>query len=271
MKKYLNALIVFAVLSLCKPIAAQNTVGNIAVPWGYTRVEADGFGEYLRSLRLKPKGTPVKLYDGKTKYWQGGAFAVVDIEIGTKDLQQCADAVIRLRAEFLWHSKKYDQIHFNFTNGFKADYIRWVKGERISVKGNTVSWYKSTGEDYSYKSFRKYLDVVFSYAGTASLSRELVPVKISDIRIGDVFILGGHPGHAMIVVDMAVDGQGHKAILVVQSYMPAQDIHVVTNLESLQDSPWYIFDDSTNKFIFPEWSFDASQIRRFTSQGQDAK
>ena len=45
----------------------------------------------------------------------------------------------------------------------------------------------------------------------------------------------------MIIVDMATDGKGRKAILVAQSYMPAQDIHIVTNLNRPATSPWYIF------------------------------
>ena len=243
--------------------SAQRTVGSIPTPQGFTRTETVGFGDYLRHLPLKPEGTEVRLYDGSVKYWQGGAFAVVDMEIGTTDLQQCADACMRLRAEYLWRNRRYSDIHFNFTNGFRAEYAKWAEGYRISVRGKQASWYKAGDPDYGYKAFRKYLNIVFSYAGTASLANELAPVKLSDARIGDVFILGGHPGHAMIIVDMATDAKGRKAILVAQSYMPAQDIHVVTNRNDKDISPWYIYDDGTSAFEFPEWSFRASQIKRF--------
>lgn len=242
---------------------AQDRVGDIPAPRGFTRVETSGFGEYLRRLPLKPKGSKVKLYNGLSKQWQGGAYAVIDMEIGDRDLQQCADAVIRLRAEYLWAAGRRDDIHFNFTSGFRADYKKWSDGFRIKVDGNKVEWYKGAEPDNSYASFRKYLDVVFSYAGTASLARELKTVSVLEMKVGDVFILGGHPGHAMIVVDMAIDGKGHKAILVAQSYMPAQDIHVVTNLNNRNVSPWYVFDSDVDGFDFPEWSFSADQIRRF--------
>lgn len=116
------------------------------------------------------------------------------MEIGKRDLQQCADAVIRLRAEYLYKHKAYDRIHFNFTNGFRADYTKWAEGYRISVKGNQVSWYKSKEKDYSYKTFRAYLDVVFAYAGTLSLAKELTSVPVTSMQIGDVLIQGGSPG-----------------------------------------------------------------------------
>lgn len=209
---------------------AQDKIWRIVPPQGFIRKEANGFCDYLRNLPLKPIGTKVKLYDGTLKGWQGGAYAVVDMEIGTSDLQQCADAVMRLCAEYLWHEKKYEEIHFNFTNGMRVDYSKWAQGYRIKVNGNNTSWYKATGEDYSYQTFRKYMNQIFMYAGTASLSSELKSVPLSDLQVGDVFIIGGHPGHAMLVVDMAEDYFGNKAILVAQSYMSAQDIHIVPNL-----------------------------------------
>lgn len=85
----------------------------------------------------------------------------------------------------------------------------------------------------------------------------------SDIQIG-------YPGHAMIVVDMIdhIDGNGRKAILVAQSYMPAQEIHIVTNLNSPETSPWYIIDSNTTSIHFPEWTFSASELKRFKKEEQ---
>lgn len=67
----------------------------------------------------------------------------------------------------------------------------------------------------------------------------------------------------MIIADMATDGKGRKAMLAAQSYMPAQDIHVVTNLNDQRVSPWYIYDGNTETFAFPEWTFKSCQIKRF--------
>ena len=272
MDKNINSMKAIKIITLIISILAatvsygQRKIVNILPPLGYQRVESDAYGSYLRSLPLKPYGTPVKLHDGRVKSYQDGAYAVIDMEIGNRDLQQCADAVMRLRAEYLWHSRQYDKIHFNFTSGFRADYVTWAKGYRVKVNGNNVSWYKAAEEDYSYEVFRKYMDIVFMYAGTASLSKELVKVNVNNLKVGDVFIVGGYPGHAIIIIDLATDKLGNKAIMVAQSYMPAQDIHIVTNLSGQSRTPWYIINDKTTDISFPEFHFRMDQIKRFKNE-----
>ena len=233
------------------------------VPEGFTRTKADSssFGFYLQHLTLKEDGAKVFHYDGTEKRRADVVAAVVNIDVGNKDLQQCADAVIRLRAEYLFHTKQVDAIHFKFTNGFNAEYSKWRDGYRIKVKGNTVSWYKAAEKDNSYATFRKYLDQVFQYAGTLSLSGELKPVNIKDLAIGDVFIMGGSPGHAVIVVDVATKGN-QKIFIIAQSYMPAQNIHVLKNLNDTGLSPWFTVSQG-DKFYSPEWTFEWTDLKRF--------
>ena len=75
--------------------------------------------------------------------------------------------------------------------------------------------------------FRRYLDMVFNYAGTLSLSKELIALPYKNLQPGDVLIQGGSPGHAVVVMDVAVNRDGKKLYLLAQSYMPAQEIHVL--------------------------------------------
>lgn len=172
----MKRILIFSIVCLTSIIVSlgQSVESTILPPTGYTREVCDehSFAAYLRQLPLLPKGSKVLLYNGQEKRNQAAAFAVVDMEIGNRDLQQCADAVMRLRAEYLWAQKRYGEIKFNFTNGFPAEYKKWAEGNRIKVTGNKVEWYAAGGKDYSYKTFRKYLNMVFMYAGTASLSKE---------------------------------------------------------------------------------------------------
>ncbi|WP_428897313.1 hypothetical protein Dip518_001100 [Parelusimicrobium proximum] len=233
-------------------------------PAGYERVKADSgsFAEYLRSLPLKEHGAKVYYHSGEAKWRQNVHAAVTTVDTGKKDLQQCADAVIRLRAEYLYKNKKYDDIRFNFTSGFNAQYSRWRKGERVKVSGNKVSWYQAAKPSDSYESFKKYLETVFMYAGTISLSKELKKKAVKDMRIGDVFIQAGSPGHAVIVADMAEDKDGNKIFMLAQSYMPAQDIHILKNFTDKKISPWYKLDFGAI-LNTPEWTFTDQDLKSF--------
>lgn|GEM_PF-323881 len=233
-------------------------------PKGFERVKVEegSYGQYLRTLPLKPGGSKVHYYNGDVKP-RDVHEAVIDIDVGDRDLQQCADAVIRLRAEYLYDKGLYDKIHFNFTNGFKADYPTWMQGNRIVVEGDKAYWVKRSAYSNDYSSFRNYLDMVFAYAGTLSLSQEMKKVPLEDMRIGDVFLKGENPGHCAIVVDMAEDKDtGEKLFILAQSYMPAQDIHILKNPKNSRLTPWYSvkFGDRLDT---PEWQFDKNQLFRF--------
>ncbi len=156
--------------------------------------------------------------------------------------------------------QQYTRIHFNFTNGFEADYAKWMEGYRISVTDDEAVWYKDTGYSAEYAVFREYLDMVFAYAGTLSLLQEMQQIPLSDMRIGDVFL---DKGHAIIIVDMAVNQvSGSKLFMLAQSYMPAQDIQILKNPQNKDLSPWYPL-DFNNTLVTPEWTFTANDLRRF--------
>lgn len=245
--------------------AAETLAARIAPPEGFERIAAEpgSFAEWLRGLPVKPAGSMVMLYNGLPKVWSAPPAAVIDIDVGKQDLQQCADAIMRLRAEYLLSLGKRDEIGFAYTNGGRVDYARWSKGLRPIPKKQGVAWSRKGKADKSYASFRRYMDQIFSYAGTYSLSRELAEVPITDIRIGDLFIKGGFPGHAMLVADMAENKTtGEKRFLLLQSYMPAQDMHIVLNPKATQISPWYPADFG-DKLVTPEWTFTADQLKRW--------
>ncbi len=140
-----------------KQSAVFETIHAIPPPAGYERVtpEQGSFGEWLRAIKLK-KDNHVYLYNGSLKRNQSVHFAVLDIPVGEKDLQQCADAIIRLRAEYLFEKKRYNEISFSDNNNKP---YRWEGGS------NKIA-------------FTSYLENVFCRCGTASLQKQLKPVQI---------------------------------------------------------------------------------------------
>ncbi len=236
---------------------------RIGLPLGYERtpVKQGSFAEYLRNLRLKKAGAAVRFFNGKKKPSEGIYIAVAAQRIGSKDLHQCADAVMRLKADYLYQQARYEEIAFDLTNGFRMDFETWAKGNRLAVQGNKVSWTMtadSTGDKDAYWS---YLESLWTYAGTRSLEKELKPQSMSKMKIGDVFIKGGSPGHAVIVVDMAINHEsGEKLYLLAQSYMPAQELQVLINPNDHHMSPWYKLTE-VGPIETPEWKFDLNHLR----------
>ena len=224
---------------------------------------SNSFGAYLRDLPLKSHGSSVKYFDGDVKKNNQVYVGVVDLPIGDRDLHQCADAIMRLRADYLRVQKRYDEIKFSFNNGFVADYSKWKEGYRISYNGDSFFWKKKASPSDSDESYWKYLEYVFSFAGTWSLEKELNAVTAENMKIGDIFIYGGSPGHAVIVVDMIEDKTtGQRYFMLAQSYMPAQEIQVLINPNNEETSPWYST-EIRNTLMTPEWVFDGDALKRF--------
>jgi hypothetical protein len=63
-------------------------------------------------------------------------------------------------------------------------------------------------------------------------------------------------------MDMAEDKTGDKLFLLAQSYMPAQEIHILKNPNNKNTSPWYSTKNLTT-LKTPEWIFTKDDIKRF--------
>lgn len=230
------------------------------VGFEYKEYPEDSFENYVMNLKVLEDKSPVKLYDNRLKGNQNNHVAIIDLDVGQKDLQQCADAIMRIRAEYLFSQEKYDEIMFHLANGFLFKYTDYREGNRLEVDNlsNSVNLVKKEQYDDSYESFRKYLDDVFNYANTVSLKNENVKTNLMDIKPGDFFV---DKEHADIVVGVAYNEETKQtAYLLAQSYMPAQSIHVLKNSEN---SPWYIVDASVEKIVTPTWTFNDEDIYKF--------
>jgi hypothetical protein len=219
------------------------------VPSGFTRKEynPNSFENFLQNLPLKKNGALVHLFDGSIKENYGIYLGVVDLSIGKKDLHQCADAVMRLRAEYLFSQKKHDQISFLTASGKKLGYIVWLNG-REPNKNN----------------FWDYLEALFNVANTTSLNKQLTSKPIEKLEIGDVFIYpwqGRMYGHAIIVVDKCVNSEGKVKFMLAQSFTPAQEIEILDNPNEV-GSPWYNLNFGET-LDTPQIDFTKDQLKSF--------
>ncbi|CAL2075619.1 DUF4846 domain-containing protein [Tenacibaculum sp. 190524A05c] len=237
---------------------------RVTIPEGYKRVPyAKGsFQEYLRNYKLKKHGAPIINYDGSEYFAQHWHDAILEIPVPKNGLQQCADALMRIRAEYLWSKNLQQKIGFKFTSGHYCSWKQYAEGYRPKINGNKVKFIKKANKNYSKQNFYKYLNLIFMYAGTASLHTELPKVKLSDLQIGDMLVNPGFPGHIEIIVDEIKNDKGDKMYLLAQGNTPAQNVCLLKNFEDTDISPWYRF--NKNEPIYtPSYYFDNPVFVRF--------
>jgi len=239
---------------------------TVPTPKGYERVDLpDGsFGNWLRGLPLRDASAEVRAYDGSVlrRADDRRVWAVAELDVSPIDVQQCADSVIRLHAEWLWSRGERAKIGYHFLSGDFARYQAYAAGERPQVDGNKVKWARTSAASDGRKTFRGYLDMVFNYASTISLAHRAQKLDKAELAPGDFFVLPGGPGHAILILDVAVDANGKRVALLGQGFMPAQDFHVLESGEA-GVSPWFSLEgESVDTPFWPE-AFPWSSLRRF--------
>lgn len=237
---------------------------RVKLPKGYKRiVYAKGsFEDYLRNYKLKIFGSKIINYDDSEYFWQRGHIGVLEIPVLKNGLQQCADALIRIRSEYLWNTNRKDEIGFNFTSGHYCSWKKYAEGYRPKISGNKVSFHKTAPANPSEENFYKYLNLIYMYSGTLSLYNELKSIDAKDLKIGDMLIKGGSPGHIVMIGDAIVNEDGDTLFLLFQGNTPAQSVHLVKNLGNSDISPWYQLE---NNAVIPvsNYTFGRSKFVRF--------
>jgi hypothetical protein len=247
------------------PHAADRLDVRFDAPAGFARgaVDARSFPAFLRALPLLPPGTPVLDYRGRTVRdgHDPHIAAVVDIDVGDGDLQQCADSVLRMHAEWSYGRGDRD-VAYATSSGARLGYEGYLAGDRPVVRGNALEVRRSArplADDH--RAFRAYLDEVFAWASTGSLAHEGTPVAFDEVRAGDFFVMAGRPfGHAVLVLDVARGPGGRVALLLGQGYMPAQSFQV---LSPGGPSPWFLVEPGATEVETPFWDpFPRASLRR---------
>lgn len=215
---------------------------RVNTPKGFKRVKYNtgSFEDYLRNYKLKPFNSKIINYDGSEYYWQIGHIGILDVPVPKNGLQQCADALIRIRSEYLWDNNRKDEIGFNFTSGHYCSWLEYAEGYRPRINGNKVTFNKTAKSNHTKNNFYKYLNLIYTYSGTLSLYNELPQITaIEKLKVGDMLIRGDTPGHIVMIADEVVNEKGEKLFLLFQGNTPAQSVHLVKNLEDTELSPWY--------------------------------
>jgi hypothetical protein len=238
-------------------------------PEGFVRVPVDpgSFGAFLRTLPLAAPGTKLLAFDGRPLYDDGAhdaVAAIVAIDVGKADLQQCADSVIRMHAEWLWSRGEQKRAEYKTLSGLPLSFDRWTRGHRTHLEGSKLVEAPGAAPipSPSHTQYRAWLDGVFAWANTASLARDTRPVSLAELAPGDFMVMEGVPfGHAVLVLDVAKAPDGRLALLLGQGYMPAQRFHV---LRPQAASPWFVVDKDAKEIATPFWKpFPTSALRRF--------
>lgn len=229
-------------------LKSENMLSNrIPVPTGYKRVsiEENSFGDWLRHLPIKSASSKVYYYNDEAKETQSVHEAVLDIDIGDKDLQKSEDAILRLYMEYLFSKKEYNQIVF--------------KPSPV----DTFSFLKES-KNTNYLSFRKYLNQLYKLSTPYSLLENMNYATVNNLKTGQVFVQPDEPGHAVIVVDVAENEVGQRIFLLAQAFSPAQDIHILKNFHHETTlSPWYPANFGMSLYT-PEWEFTTSDLMKFS-------
>jgi hypothetical protein len=189
-------------------------------------------------------------------------FALINYDVGIRDLQQCADALIRIRAEWLFSQKRFGEIGFHFTSGALYRWDSYCQGIRpvFENPGGRQRFFRTTPpKGKTHESLRSYLDIIYAYAGTVSLCKELKPTN--KLEIGTVIIYPGSPGHCCLIVDRAIRSTKDTVYKLVEGYMPAQSIYMLANPYEPDLSPWYHL--SKTNISTASFHFESFYLKKF--------
>jgi len=258
---------IFFTISISFNYSQINIESNFELPSGFYRPYNDDYSKFLRTFPLKANNK-VFYYNGDEKPNNSVYAAVFDYKIGNKNLHQCADASIYLNARFKYDNNKLEEIAYSFTSGYLFKYKNYLNGINPKPYQNSQGRWLVKEEQAekrvnNYKTFFKYLETLWTWAGTLSVNNlDTKSIDIEEIRPGDIFIKGGSPGHSVSVVDVIQNSNGRVLFMLSQSFMPAQEQHILLNQET--GDVWYeLF--LADVVQTPEWitPFSYSDVKRF--------
>ncbi len=200
---------------VCLPLAAQHSsmidpMGytvetRFKPPDGYERINGNemSFTYYLRNLRMLADGESAVYHDGTVKPNNNIYAGVLDLNMGVEGLQKEAQFCMRLRGEYLFRQEQYAKIAFTVNNSSRkrVSYVEWAEGLEMTINDKTY-WTKQSSDIDRYRTFRNYLDFIFTNSDIATLLADVQVTSLKDIMPGDMLVQSARPGHVVMVLDV---------------------------------------------------------------------
>jgi hypothetical protein len=90
---------------------------------------------------------------------------------------------------------------------------------------------------------------------------------LADMQPGDVFVYparkGQKYGHAVMVMDVAVNKNGKKAFLLAEGNTPARGMHLMRNFLNPFRSPWFMLDENADMLILSVFHYHSNELKHF--------
>lgn len=221
-------------------------------PSGFKRIhlEESSFGHYLRNLPvvdsvvvLTFKGATFKVANDTT------VAGVIPVAIEGKSLWHCMDILQVLHMDYLESNNRKQEISYPLPEGTSLSWLEWQNGVRPVFKGlkfvkesrhpKLVSVYKIV-QDSSVKNFRRYCNTIFEFSGTQTFWHNSPHIKLAEIQPGDFIVKKGDKGHAVLIVDLAINEKGEKVALIGQGDTPACQFYLLMK----EHNPWFKIDEN---------------------------
>lgn len=225
-----------------------SSVRDLPLPPGYTRLsfQEGSYSRWLQNLPLK-KDKTIKLYNKKNVtpgYYN--VFAVIDLPmLFDRDLEQCADYIMRLWAEYHIKTKQEASLYlFNYS------------GEK--------QFFSKSGKNY-----RQFLLWAMAYSNSYSLKTGCAPVPGEKNLIpGDMFTQNrdGGIGHVSVILDICENTKGRRLYLVGYSFMPAQELHIEKATRRYGTGGWFTY-EGYKRYLAEVLPFGTPVLRRFEAAG----
>jgi hypothetical protein len=201
--------------------------------------ELGSFAEWLRLLPLAAPATPVRNHRGDIVVPGDDEHlaAVVAIDVGTEDVQQSADVILRLHAEWRWFRSDFRMLYLS-DNELELPLQPRQNGEHLvdAADQSRESPDAAPQSKREYADFRRYLDRVFARSDAPALLAESVALPPQDLEPGAFFLNDRHPAEVLVVLDVATSPTGQRRMLLAQALNPAQDLAVI---RPNRDTAWF--------------------------------